>query len=100
MTKKKAEDQDEPRFVVKKRIPKEKPNFFQNIPSLKHPLAQIMKFPAEQSDTPEISVTGQIVDSTESINNLLIDSTSPNSTQDHPTPTKTGQDYPTHPKQK
>jgi hypothetical protein len=44
----KKKDAPSPRFEVKKRQPKEKPNFFQNIPSFKHPLAEILNFPADR----------------------------------------------------
>ena len=46
MPKKTPKEGDKPKFTLEKRVPKEKPNFFQNIPSLKHPLAQIFDFPA------------------------------------------------------
>src|SRR5688572_20405099 len=45
MADKKNKDEKKPRFQVKKREPKEKPNYFQNIPSMKHPLAEILDFP-------------------------------------------------------
>lgn len=45
MSNKKNKDENKPRFQVKKREPKEKPNYFQNIPSMKHPLAEILDFP-------------------------------------------------------
>ncbi len=44
----KKKEAPSPRFEVKKRQPKEKPNFFQNIPSFKHPLAEILNFPADR----------------------------------------------------
>ena len=51
MTKKKPNDADEPRFEVKKRKPKEKPDYFQNIPSFAHPLAEIFKKSPENLET-------------------------------------------------
>lgn len=69
MTKKKSKEADEPRFEVKKRQPREKPNFFQNIPSFQHPLAEILNFPSENSNK-QISevntVSGQIAEEDES----------------------------------
>ena len=56
MAKKNSKPDYEPKFVVKKRVPKEKPNFFQNIPDIKsrlqhpHPLAEAFEIP-----TPEIA---------------------------------------------
>lgn len=49
MTKKKTKETEEPRFELKKRQIKEKPNFFQNIPSFQHPLAEILNFPSENN---------------------------------------------------
>lgn len=45
MANKKPKQEKTPRFEVKKRQPKEKPDFFQNIPSMKHPLAELLNFP-------------------------------------------------------
>jgi hypothetical protein len=63
MTKKKSKEineSTEPRFEVKKRQPKEKPNFFQNIPSFAHPLAEILNFPTGK--TPETDSDTQTSD--------------------------------------
>lgn len=58
MANKKNKDENKARFEVKKRTPKEKPNFFQNIPSMKHPLAEILDFPKHTSNEPD-SQTGE-----------------------------------------
>jgi hypothetical protein len=54
MSNKKKQEKDEPKFVVKKRTPKEKPNYFQNIPSFKHPLAEILNFPSSETENLDI----------------------------------------------
>ena len=48
--KNKKDKPKKPRFEVKKRPSKEKPDYFQNIPSMKHPLAEILDFPPAQPD--------------------------------------------------
>lgn len=45
MTKKKT--QEKPKFEVKKRAPKEKPDYFKNLTPFAHPVAEILNFPAE-----------------------------------------------------
>ena len=80
MAKKNSKEGEEPKFVVKKRVPKEKPNFFQNIPSLKHPLAQIFDFPsADEIEKPnlDIQVTSERIVKDDEIvepNPLVLDS--------------------------
>jgi hypothetical protein len=49
MTKKKT--QDKPKFEIKKRVPKEKPDFFQNLTPFSHPVAEILNFHKEESDS-------------------------------------------------
>jgi hypothetical protein len=49
MTKKKI--QDKPKFEIKKRVPKEKPDFFQNLTPFSHPVAEILNFHKEESDS-------------------------------------------------
>lgn len=99
MSKKKPDEPVEPKFVVKKRVPKEKPNFFQNIPSLKHPLAEILKFPAEQTAANEelIANDGQDLTPPKTTQDYP---TTPNTTQEELTRPKTTQPDPTPPKQK
>jgi hypothetical protein len=46
MTRKKSQESGEPKFVVKKREPKAKPDYFQNVTPFAHPLAEIINFPA------------------------------------------------------
>lgn len=46
MTKKNPQDKA-PKFEVKKRTPKEKPNFFQNLTPFTHPVAEILNFTVE-----------------------------------------------------
>ena len=54
MAKKQPKNDESPKFVVKKRVPKDKPNFFQNIPDIKsrlshpHPLAEVFDFPVSE----------------------------------------------------
>lgn len=50
MNKKKKEEQPK-KFEVKKRAPKDKPNFFQNVTPFSHPVAEIFNFPGEDSIT-------------------------------------------------
>ncbi len=47
MNKKKREEQPK-KFEVKKRAPKDKPNFFQNVTPFTHPVAEIFSFPIEE----------------------------------------------------
>ncbi len=48
MTKKKPEDK--PKFEVKKRAPKEKPNYFQNLTPFTHPVSEILNFPLKETE--------------------------------------------------
>ena len=56
MARKQPKNDESPKFVVKKRVPKEKQNFFQNIPDIKsrlshpHPLAEVFDFSASKAE--------------------------------------------------
>ena len=50
MTKKKLHESGEPKFVVKKREPKAKPDYFQNVTPFAHPLADIINFPTTENE--------------------------------------------------
>lgn len=45
----KKPDKESPKFEIKKRVPKEKPNLFANVTPLRHPISEILNFPAEQT---------------------------------------------------
>lgn len=66
MANKKTKDEKKPRFEVKKRTTKEKPDFFQNIPSMRHPLAEILDFPGHSPTESDNQNINEVISKNES----------------------------------